>query len=205
VVGAWAADVSEGALTEAEREAAGRIAQPAAREHYVGARGTARRLLAGWLGVAPADLVIGRRCPRCGSAEHGAPCVRGVPLSISVAHSGGLVLCAVAALGRVGIDVEELRPVPEESAAHVVSPQDRCDGLDSPTAEQLFAVWVLKEAATKLTGAGLATRFSGVAVRALQREYTVVSLDSQLPSGYVGALAADAEPGPLHWLELPPA
>ena len=67
-----------------------------------------RRVLAGYLAAAPADLLLGRqRCPRCGRGP-GRPVLlpgHGAAPCFSLAHSGDLVLIAVA--GRpVGVDLE---------------------------------------------------------------------------------------------------
>ncbi|MDM7856033.1 4'-phosphopantetheinyl transferase family protein [Cellulomonas alba] len=64
-------------------------------------------------GVDPEGVVTTRRCPRCGSARHGAPVarVRGVgEVGVSLSRAGSLVVAAVAdgpVLG-LGVDVERV-------------------------------------------------------------------------------------------------
>ncbi|MEF2976677.1 4'-phosphopantetheinyl transferase family protein [Subtercola sp. YIM 133946] len=59
------------------------------------------------LDTAPSDVVVDRRCPRCG-ASHGRPTLPGTGLYVSVSHSADLVVVALTAAGPVGIDVERI-------------------------------------------------------------------------------------------------
>jgi 4'-phosphopantetheinyl transferase len=67
-------------------------------------------------------------------ARTGKPYVPGCP-DFSIAHAGDWVLCALAADGAVGIDVEERAAAPAEAAA--------------------LGIWVAKEATLKAAGATL--------------------------------------------------
>lgn len=99
--------------------------------------------------VGAADVEIFRRCPRCGSHEHGAPRVRDLPVAISVSYAGDMV--AVAAIpttdaAAIGIDIE-----PEASAARV----GELARLFQPLAAPDLRGWTLLEAALKADGRGL--------------------------------------------------
>jgi 4'-phosphopantetheinyl transferase len=83
------------------------------------------------------------------------------PPSFSLAHSRGLVACAIAPAGAIGIDVEEVsacaRPV--EIASRFFSEDEAAALKSGSTAERksrFCELWVLKEALLKATGAGLA-------------------------------------------------
>ena len=87
-------------------------------------------------------------------AESGRPeCVGGPELS--VAHSRGVVLCALAPAGRIGIDVE--LPVPGRGidgiAERYFSVDERHWVGSRP--ERFYRLWVLKEAYLKALGLGL--------------------------------------------------
>lgn len=196
IVGAWAADLDEAPLTDAERRASRRFTRPATRGHYVGSRALARRVLGAWLGTAPDQVPLERRCPHCHSDEHGRPRVAGAPLDLSIAHSGGLVLCALTTHGRVGVDLERRRPLPDAVASWTLAPEDG--------RRDLLGAWVVKESSAKLTGEGLRRPFASFSLESVHRERTVRRLDDQLPAGYVGALVTDEAHGPAHWLGLPP-
>ena len=66
------------------------------------------------LGVPAAAVTVDRTCSDCGR-WHGRPTLPGTELDVSVSHSGGVVVVAVLAGGRVGVDVERVdgRPVSE--------------------------------------------------------------------------------------------
>jgi 4'-phosphopantetheinyl transferase len=101
------------------------------------------------VGIAPEEVSIDRTCPRCGAA-HGRPTVVGHDLEVSVAHSGALVVIAATSAGRVGVDVEQVRPIDHLSLSDEPgeAPLDR--GLAS-----FYTLWTRKESVLKATGVGL--------------------------------------------------
>lgn len=148
-----------GSLSARERERADRLAgRPDARRRFVAARGGLRELLADHLGVGARALAIVE-------GPHGKPELRGGPF-FSLSHSGDLALCAVSATRVVGVDVEELRPVPgaEEIAHRWFTPGEWSEFRSAPGGElerAFFRVWTRKEAYLKALGIGL----SGLSAR----------------------------------------
>jgi 4'-phosphopantetheinyl transferase len=81
-------------------------------------------------------------------------CAGGPPFS--VAHSGHLVVCALARRGAVGVDVEQPRSSRRTAAIaeHYFSAAEKA-WLSAGPPERFYMLWVLKEAYLKATGTGL--------------------------------------------------
>lgn len=165
-VGALGADtqVPCGLATD-EVARAKRTSDPAARRQFVAGRILLRSALGRATGVAPEALHL-----RYGKG--GKPYLPGGP-PFSLSHSGDSVVVAVGtggpAGGRVGVDVEVVRPVrriaavvqrrfaPEEATWWAQAPPDR-------RVAAFFHVWSRKEAVAKALGGGLAVPGSAFAV-----------------------------------------
>lgn len=126
------------------------------------------------LGVEASALVAGRRCPECGSADHGRPFVefadgRASGCWVSVARSTGFETAAARLDGPVGIDIESRSAVSQHPvAATLLHPgeTDELEKLDPPAADaRLASLWVAKEALLKATGTGLRTDPRGIRLR----------------------------------------
>ncbi|WP_158580725.1 4'-phosphopantetheinyl transferase family protein [Cellulomonas rhizosphaerae] len=149
----------------------------------------ARRAVAHVRGVDPADVVVGRRCPTCGSAAHGAPTTTGAHVSIT--RGTGVVAVAASLDSPVGIDLEhrrdELWPGFDEVA---LSPDEH-----APTADGRLRAWVRKEAVLKASGLGLTldprrVTISAGQVVAAPPEVAACELHDMDPPGHLGAVAA---------------
>ena len=95
-----------------------------------------------------APVTVGRRCQRCGAADHGRPVVVGAPVLASVSYAGDLVVVAVAEASRVlavGVDVEQT----ERGRA------DSLRGLITPGRGTSLRHWTRVEAVLKADGRGL--------------------------------------------------
>ncbi|MEV6105007.1 4'-phosphopantetheinyl transferase superfamily protein [Streptomyces sp. NPDC051940] len=146
-----------GPLDERERARAARFLREADRVRYVVAHTALRRVLAGAVGRAPADLEFVREaCPGCGG-PHGRPALAGdgVP-QFSLSHSGDLVLIALAAVA-VGVDVERSASAAAvERVLPLLHPAEQAEIRGAERRRDAFTrVWVRKEAWLKGTGAGL--------------------------------------------------
>lgn len=209
-VGALGADgrVPCGLATD-EVARAERTSDPAARRQFVAGRVLLRSALGRATGVAPEALHF-----RYGKG--GKPFLPGGP-PFSLSHSGDSVVVAVGtggpAGGRVGVDVEVVRPVrrmaavvqrrfaPEESTWWAQAPPDR-------RVAAFFRVWSRKEAVAKALGGGLAVPGSAFAVAT--EEGLVGAGPSAGSAGPGDAPSAPAIPsapalvvGPLARLDLP--
>jgi len=125
------------------------------------ARALVRRLIAEELGVSPAEIDFQHD-------PHGRPSIelangRALPahFDLSVAHANGVWLVALGRSGRIGADVEVIRPEFDFAAIakdHLLpAEQDYLISLPAhqrPTA--FFSLWTAKEAALKAIGLGVA-------------------------------------------------
>jgi 4'-phosphopantetheinyl transferase len=131
-------------------------------------------------------------------------------LSFNLAHSGELILYAIARNLQLGIDLEEIHPIPEvtQIAEQFFSPLERAELATLPPErkmEAFFSGWTRKEAYLKARGEGLdypLDQFSvsidpEIPAKLLEskeggEELSRWSLQSLTPApapGYVGALA----------------
>ncbi len=188
-------------LSADERQRAERYKVERPREQFVAARGRLRHLLGAYLGVSATAVEL---VPE----PDGKPILRGANLSFNVSHSGDVGLIAVANR-RIGVDVEELRDVP--NAAGLVErffgPEEREQFVRLPEELKLLGFlrgWTCKEALLKAVGTGIQNVDKCVVDLDLRREPVVVRFDHsaevgrwqlatwQPAAGYVAAVAVES-------------
>ena len=121
----------------------------------------------------------------------GKPHLPGGP-DFSISHARGVVACAVARTGRVGLDLEAAGTVATATAGRVLSASERA-ALDQGTLDATDA-WVMKEAVVKLLGRGIGA-LAAVRLRDGHASYEGESLRLHpvaIEPGYVAWLASDA-------------
>jgi len=155
----WAIDLNQPAsllsslvdvLDPSERARAARLWEGPLRSRFVVAHAATREILAQYLGI-PAGVVQLER------QVSGKPRVRGAALSYNIAHSGNLAVCAVAYGGRLGVDLELVRPIAnaDAMASRLFAPAEARQYAGTPADERQaawFACWTRKEAFLKATG-----------------------------------------------------
>lgn len=154
---------AQAALTAPEQARAARLRTPQARAQFVAGRAVLRAALTRHGGGAPADWrfradALGRL--RLDAADQ--------PFVFSLSHMPGLVACALARQGEIGVDVEAIDAPGDLLAmarvafgAPEVAALARLDG--AARREAFLATWTLKEAYVKARGLGPAldpTRFA---------------------------------------------
>jgi 4'-phosphopantetheinyl transferase len=160
------------------------------RERFLLGRGLLRLILGSWLERDPATIAFGSG--PCGKPEllapgPAAPDGGTPPPRFNVSHSGDLILLGFHAFREVGVDVEQLRPVPEWEgiARRCLAPGEREAIRALPEGERddaFLGAWCRLEARLKARGLGL----FGVEASA---EPAAEVWPLTLPQGYVGAAA----------------
>jgi 4'-phosphopantetheinyl transferase len=119
-------------------------------------RALARTVLSRHADVDPRDW-------RFGASANGRPFVAApkMKFDFNLAHTAGVIVCLIAAVEAVGVDVETMtrRTDLEEVAAHFFSPAENEALRALPPdqrRERFFTYWTLKEAYLKARGLGLA-------------------------------------------------
>jgi 4'-phosphopantetheinyl transferase len=196
----------EGVLSADERGRAGRFRMGTLRNQFIAGRGTLRILLGRYLKADPESLSLKY-------LDHGKPEL-GPPwnthgLEFNVSHSHGLAVYAFTRGRPVGVDVEQVRPMPNAQALleRFFSPDEVAQWRRVPAQRQLqafFQGWTRKEAWLKAVGSGLSFPLSEfcitidgpprvISIRGDAREaarWWLATLEPQ--AGYVAAVAAPA-------------
>ena len=144
-------------LSAEEKHRSSRFFQPTDRERFVLRRGLLRIILSGYTGFLPSTIQFGHE-------YNGKPVLpsssAGRALHFNLSHSNGVAVYAVSAWGEVGIDVEQIRNLPDwqdfvqehfsnrEQAVLRRIPENR-------RLEAFYRGWTRKEAYLKATGQGL--------------------------------------------------
>jgi 4'-phosphopantetheinyl transferase len=153
-------------LTEAEHAHAKRFRLPSNRNEFIVARGFIRFVLGRYLGIAPG-------CVRFQEGQHGKPELasqaRGDRLTFNLSHSRSVILAAITADHKVGIDIEFLDPSVDfsEIARTILSPPEERWLSQLPDDERklyCFRCWTRKEAFMKALGEGLSDRIRQVEI-----------------------------------------
>jgi 4'-phosphopantetheinyl transferase len=204
-------DLAAGAMTALldaeERDRAARFHYDRHRHRFVAAHAFLRSVLAWHIGHNPAEIVFTR-------TTHGKPHAPAIGLHFNLSHSHDAFACAVAQQ-RVGVDIEQLRPMPDAMALarRFFSPAE-VEDLDRLESDRLplcfFSCWTRKEAYVKAIGEGLAARLKGFTVSTEPGRAALLRLeagadeaarwhlaDLAVEVGYVGAVAVEGVPAQL--------
>lgn len=162
-------------LDGATRDRIDALLRPDDRRRSTIAHALLRRRAAELLGVAPAEVVVRRRCAACGATDHGRPelaRVAGAPPlpAVSLAHAGAIAAVALRSGGAVGIDVEPAGNGPDWARirGHVFAGDEwAATGIAADPEAARLAAWTRKEAAAKATGHGVALGLERIRIDAL--------------------------------------
>ncbi|MBB4683788.1 4'-phosphopantetheinyl transferase family protein [Amycolatopsis jiangsuensis] len=136
-----------GGLSEDELRRAAQFVVEEERIRFLASHVALRQVLACYTGAGPRAVGL--------TYDGGRPVLAGrTGLEFSLSRSGGLALVAVASGVRVGVDVEEVRPVDHTGLAERTLTVGEAAGVAGP--ETFFRYWACKEAALKADGTGLA-------------------------------------------------
>lgn len=189
-------------LSKDERDRALAFRFDCDRRRYVGCRGWLREFLGAYLECDP--QLLGFRY-----SERGKPHVadEATGLCFNISHSADLACIIIGRGGKVGVDVEEIRPF--ESLIEVARfflPADEVERLkhssEDNATQRFFQLWTSKEALLKATGEGLVDDLPNVPGfpvngRRSRLNFTLPSAGERctlfrltgLPSGFAGTAA----------------
>jgi 4'-phosphopantetheinyl transferase len=198
-------------LSPLEKERARKFHFTRDRERFIVAHGCMRKILGSYLRVSGESLVFYLN-------SYGKPFLEAAyHLDFSLAHSGEIALLAVTRNKRIGVDIEQIRPLDDYAsiAKHTFSKKESTTLLSLPEDLHLpafFACWTRKEAFIKATGEGLSHPLDqfDVSVRPEVLEVDLNtgpdveeaapwSIQSLYPgNGYIGALAVNGQAWPVN-------
>lgn len=137
----------ESLMTDDERARHRRYHFERDRDTFLATRALVRAVLSHYAEVAPPDW-------RFGAAEAGKPFAVGSDIAFNLTNTSGLVACAVAGGGAVGVDAERIdhRGDLDAVARRFFSPREAAATHDL---ERFFEIWTLKESYLKARGVGL--------------------------------------------------
>lgn len=196
------------ALSADELQRAERFYFDRDRQRFAVGRGILRAILASYLNREPSEIEFcygsrGKPALAAGCAES--------RLCFNLSHSGGLALVAIALGSEVGIDLEQIREMPdaEAIAANFFSARENAALRALPAEQKLqafFHGWTRKEAYLKAIGDGLAQPLDSVEVslapgepakllsiagdRAAASRWAIADLTPA--PGFAGAIATEA-------------
>jgi 4'-phosphopantetheinyl transferase len=145
-------------LSPAEHDRLRRYRPEKSRREYLMTRALVRTVLSRYALTAPQDWSFGAN-------RQGRPFIEGprldTPLDFNLSNTDGIILCLVARIADIGVDVESTtrRAETVEIADRYFSPREVAALRALPVAAQrdrFFAYWTLKEAYIKARGMGLA-------------------------------------------------
>ena len=197
-------------LSSDEQERADRFHFELDRARFIVGRGRLREILSEYLQEAPERLQF------C-YGDRGKPALASPansPVRFNLAHSQGMALCAVTCGLEVGVDLEQIRPMPkaEKLAMRYFSGAEVAVLQALSSDEQLgtfFQYWTGKEAYVKAIGTGLAHSLQQIEIHGLPGKAELVpnphdwSLHCFTPApGFVAALVVAGKERVLrYWAE----
>jgi 4'-phosphopantetheinyl transferase len=125
------------------------------RRRFIGRRTFLRRVLACYLGIAPATVRY--RVTSMGRPE----LYRASGVSFSVSHSEGFAVVAVVRDRWVGVDIERLRAIPDALDLSGREHDTLCATPTNDRSTAFLRLWTRKESYVKAQGAGLSMRLDG--------------------------------------------
>jgi 4'-phosphopantetheinyl transferase len=159
-----------GLLTQEERDRVARPSLASRRREVLLTRMLVRTTLSRYADVDPRDW-------RFGIGERGRPFIEQADLDFNLSHTEGMIVCLVAMVPGIGVDVEYLRRKNDTAgvADHYFAPQEQA-GLP----DRFFDYWTLKESYIKARGKGMALPLDGFWFDLFGEEPSI-SFDERIP------------------------
>lgn len=167
-----------GLLSLQERQRMGGFMRAVDRDLYLTAHAMKRATLSTYFGVDPAQLKFEYDASGRPFLIETGPSYQ---LDFSISHAKSVAVVAITALGRIGVDVESIRNVPEPGVfEHLFAPPEitelnRLSGRDYDAVAILF--WTAREAFSKAVGEGLSLPPGDLLLTAPNQSLEVQSID----------------------------
>jgi 4'-phosphopantetheinyl transferase len=194
-----------GLLSPSELERARRFRFDRDRDRFIAGREFLRSVLGHYLGVQPRGLEFAY-------GPNGKPALKGAcaRLHFNFSHSANLALLGVTRVACIGIDVEQVRPMPEaeELVERFFSPRETAQFRALPEEQKqegFFNLWTRKEAFLKATGEGIGYMLNKVEVSFLpgDRPQFLSLPEGQIPRGPWGLFHLSPVPGFVGAVAIP--
>lgn len=116
-------------------------------------------------------------------------------IDFNISHSGGCIACAFTTIGKIGIDIEEVRPIGIADFKSIFHEEEWSDITTSDCTEYtFFHYWTTKEAIVKAEGTGLNIPLKKILVKSEQSVLNDVAWYHQsisLYDNYMVKIASD--------------
>lgn len=179
-------------LSADEKERASRFRSTTGQQNYIMAHGLLREILSRYLDLRAQALMFNYNAfGKPSLAMHQNP----LGIEFNLSHSNVWVLVAVSRQTPVGIDIEHIKPLPDEQAVArlVFSKRERELLIAAPPVQKLdqfYRFWSRKEAYIKALGLGLSLPLREIDL-ALDTPPGWTIRDLETESGYVAAVAVN--------------
>lgn len=189
-------DIGDTAITELltvlsadETERANRFVEKRARRQYVISRAAIREILGTYIAMTPRDIAF----TVTGDGKPALAAPNELEIEFNTSHSGGLVVIGVSRSRQIGVDVEQVRPVPKalQLAKRFFSASEYAMLSELPedeVARAFLAIWVAREGTAKAQGLSV---WRGLAKLETPAGWRAELLD--LGRDYVGVVVAADE------------
>lgn len=147
-------------LSREEQERAGHFCFERHRRRFIAGRGQLRRLLGGYLDLAPQALTLAygpEGKPFCASQPNSPDSPASWTLHFNLSHSENTAALAISNGLEIGIDIERIRPFDESMPVEVFAKRERAQFAALSDAQRqaiFFETWARKEACLKALGTG---------------------------------------------------
>jgi len=208
----------EQTLSMDEKKRAGCFYFEKDRRRFIVGRGLLRTILGGYLGIEPMRLEF---CYGKNGKPKLADKFGEMSINFNLSHSGNLALYGFTRDGKIGVDIERIRKIPDmgKIAEQFFSVRENTVFHSLPTdkrQEAFYILWTLKEAFIKATGEGFAQPFHTFDVTLAPGEPAeLMNLSNDLKeksdwslytlspnSGYVGAIAVYVHDRPMAYFKV---
>ncbi|HVX51961.1 MAG TPA: 4'-phosphopantetheinyl transferase superfamily protein [Chitinophagaceae bacterium] len=101
------------------------------------------------------NIIKEYKLPALSYTAHKRPFIKNMPFDFNISHSGNAAVCALSLNGKIGIDIEQVKPVDTNMFDNVFTPGELAGiTTDANTLLAFYKLWTAKEATIKAEGTG---------------------------------------------------